>query len=415
MKRLVLPILVAIVVILTVFVGCTQPAPEPATPSQPAAGQSFKDMVSEPPPGLDSWQGTYSAEWESASIHRATVAEVPNAVAGNPFEGLGIRPDGTPYKIALCNHFLDCPWAAFAAGITEAYVAKAGADFVFFDAQFNVEAYNANFADIVEMGDVDGVMTCPVDAIPAISAVEKGRDAGIPTFCFGDEVPGPATLSTCVHDYVGISKKGGEMVNQYAEDRGETIDVFELWGHIGHLCAQQRHQGFHLATDPNSENVIVHESGNCEWTCTLAQDAVIDYFSTHPDWDAIYDMGNMVGGAIEGLRTIGMLYPVGHPEHIFLVATDAAPEAVQGLRDGYVDFIIGHSPWEEVDGAFKALLQYVCLGNSVERVYFCREYLVTHDTVDNPLIWGNIMLEGTPNYSQLPVLDEPDLIAMPTK
>lgn len=168
-------------------------------------------------------------------------------------------------------------------------------------------------------------------------------------------------------------------------------------------------------------NVTMKLGPDCQWSDDLCGAAVEAAFPAHPELNAIFTHGGMAKGAVQGLRTIGRLYPQGEPGHVFIAAGDENERHLELLRDGWADCAGGHSPWINVDIATKAMFTHVILGQPVPYKYlllkepiFFQEDAIADWERELPLLWGTIMSKGIP-YSLVPVLDVSDIIATPTK
>ena len=342
---------------------------------------------------------------EKPQVYGMPTKTLPDSV----FKNVMVKPDGTPYKFAYLPHTLDCEWMAVVAGLGKSYAKRAGGEFILMDAKLSVEKQIADINDCIARGDIDAIIITAVDTSAVAPAIEKAADAGIPAFGIGDDVVSDRFVSASWHDYMAIGEESAKQFVKIATETGKPLTVYEIWGIMGITSAQARHVGLHKAEE--NPLIKITEGPECSWSPALAATAVMDVFSTHPEWNAVYEMGSMSGGVIEGLRTIGRLYPSGDARHVYLVATDEPPDAVQGIRDGYVDACVGHSPYEEMDVCMKAAMKYVCLGKPVDRYYFCPMYAVTPENMDSPLCWGN--LSGKVPYDEWPILDIPELIQFP--
>lgn len=440
-KSNIVPLIAGVIVAVLILGGCAQATPttptepttpttptEPTTPttptetSAPVEGVSsqcdptkLKARVSEPLPGQDSWVGSYdAATWTHRTKHWGEEVGIPGAEPEDIWDGFALKPDGTPYHFVFSVVTWDMPWCSFSKFVAENYAKRAGAIIDLFDAQGSPETERANIEDAITKaeGNVDAIWLLPVDSISAVPMVENLRDRGYPTFIWGTEVYGPATVSGCYHDYVVLGRTAAEGIAAYAEQKGEVITLYEIWGMYAHSDAQERHQGLHEVLDPHPL-VEVIESGECWFTDSYAMEAVIDTFGTHSEWDAIYEMANMTGGILSGLEAVDRLHPIGHPEHVYIYATSGPIRGIDGLRDEYIDEIVEQSPWEEMDGCIKASYHYVVLGQDVERLYYARTYNLTLEDCNNPLQWGCALKTDRP-IMELEVMAQPDVIVTPT-
>jgi len=422
MKRFIIPIVTAAVVVSIILAGCVPEAAPPVTPP-PVTPPPVEPPVTPtvgctppartPPGGATSWSGSYDPDtWVWESVYNSSATGIPTAEPEGIWDGFAVKPDGTPYHFAWQICTLDMPWCASAYGVSESYFKRAGAEITMLNSDLSSDAELAQLDDMVVKGDVDAFMMLPIDTVSLVPKIEEITDKGFPCFSFGVIVPGPALVSSCAHDYERLGEEGGKAFAEYAEARGEPIEVYELWGMYGHYDAVERHIGLHRILDGHPL-VTVIESGECMFMDPLAMDAVITVFSAHPEWEAIYDMGNMAGGVIEGLRTIDRLYPIGDPEHVFVVCQDESPVAMEGLADDYVDTVVCHSPWETVDGSIKTIFHNIILGQPLYRHYNCATYRLAAGDADNPLVWGNALRMEIP-FDDYPVYHVPELIETPT-
>lgn len=409
MKKFIIVLVTIVLVASLAIVGCAAPeappeevAPPVAPPEEVAPSVAPPEEVAPPevaPP--------------AAPIPAPTASDRPAAGhPGNPYEGLAVKPDGTPYRFAILPCIQIAPWLTFSSGIIESYVRRAGGEAVVLDSEMDLMRQVGIIDDIIASGEFDGVFLNPIDPHGMVSAIRRLKAAGIACVCYGDEDPSRTAVSS-IHDYVKLGEIAGEYFAQVAEERGEKLIVYEVMGNIDHLSAQQRHLGLGNILEPHPL-CEVYTSAACYWADSLATEAVVAAFGAHPELNAVYDMGNMAGGVLSALATVGRLHPLDHPEHVVFIATDAHPAPMEAFPEGHIDLIIGHSPWDEADVAVKAMFTGLILGKPVNKLYEGRNYYVRGEWIDYPLIWGNAMNAGTP-YDELPVLDQSDIIATPYK
>jgi len=429
MKRFFIPLLAVATVLGIILASCAQPttpteptAPTaPTTPAQPTTPTEPEPTPAvgctpparTPPGGATSWVGTFDPDtWVWESVVNSTATGTPPAEPAGIWDGFAVKPDGTPYHFLWEVCTLDMPWTSCASGIAESYIERAGGKVTTVNSNLNTDLEMAGLEDAAVRGDVDAFIAIAIDTMGLIPEIERLADMGYPFFAPGAPIPGPAVVSSCAHDYIRLGEEGGKAFAEYAESINQPIEVYELWGMYGHYDAVERHIGFHKILDGHPL-VTVIESGECLFMDPLAQDAVITTFSAHPEWEAIYDMGNMTAGVIEGLRAIDRLYPIGDPRHVYLVSQDESPAAMMGLEEGYSDVCICHSPWETMDGMIKVAFHYVILGQPVARHYNCATYHLSEADCDNPLVWGNALRMDIP-FDDCPVYHVPELIETPT-
>jgi ABC-type sugar transport system substrate-binding protein len=179
---------------------------------------------------------------------------------------------------------------------------------------------------------------------------------------------------------------------------------------------ERRSRGFKEAAD-TSPLVTVVDGPEGGWMNDKAMSAVMDYFSAHPEANAVYEHCVMSTGVIEGLRQIGRLFERGHPDHVYVLAGCAQAPALQLIRDGYVDGLTDVDSWGLIDPNIKAALNYTCLGQPVPKKIDVPVAFYTIENVDTPRwgaphVWGDMVRE-VPDFDDWPLLDS-GLIETPT-
>jgi ribose transport system substrate-binding protein len=387
MKKFIVPLVTVAVVASILFAGCVPgAAPTPPTPPAPTVA----GPAAPPAKGM---------------------------LAGNPFEGLAVKPDGTPYYFAYEFIFLYNPYMAFAGGVWEDYMQKAGAQYTLHDANLDVSKEIAMLEDLVVMKP-DAVLVHPVDGWAVMPIVDKLTKAGIPVFNYCVECPTETIVSYVEANHYEMGKTIGKWTADYFAAQGVPGNVFECQGLIKTFIAMGRHDGFMAAIE--GTNVSMVPGPDCAWADEECCNNVISAFPAHPEYNCVYTHGGMLDGATSGLRTVGRLYPVGDPNHVVAVSIDANDATCALIRDGWADAVVSHDPWPEVDYITKAMFTNVILGQPVPyKDLVLASPIYTYEDVvedygrDLPIIWGNVMNKKI-DYLTLPVLDMSDYIETPT-
>ncbi|MBA7665879.1 hypothetical protein ES703_73953 [subsurface metagenome] len=401
MKKFIVPLLAAVMVVSIVFAGCMPAAAPPVTPP-PVAPPVTPPPVAPP-----------EAPEVTPPIPNPTGPdEPPKGHPGNPFEGLGIKPDGTPYKWVYNTNFLLVPFHAMTSLCTEAYLIKAGSELLAIqDANMVMDKVITDLEDVIAAGEADVVIICAVDSAASVPIVERVIESGIDVVAYGSDIPAADVISCGWHDYTAMGALTGQCLVDEAEKLGKPVICYEIVGHPGDDSWVRRHTGFRSVVDPHPDLITVFESPSTGWSAAQAQTFVTDVFAVHPDWNAIMVPGDLSDGPYEALKTIGRLYPVGDPNHVITVAMDVGPRAAEIIEEGCWDAIVEHSPWEETDLAIKAYFLHL-LGKPVNRYYNGRLYIVNQENVDNPMLWAYWVGRDP---ADVPILDLSDIIPTPYK
>jgi len=269
----------------------------------------------------------------------------------------------------------------------------------------------------------DGLVINLLDGVSEVPYMEEVHDAGIPTVTVVIQLDGTDKYFAQVgYDPVSNGVDCGEWLNNYADKNNVDLHVYAVRGNLAAVSVDGgRYQGLVDSTADNPRVEII-SSGNNMWNPDLAMASVLDSLPTNPEINAIFEMGGMGGGVIEALRQLDRLYPAGDPNHIPFVAIDESPATCTAIKDGYVDMVAAHSPWDEWTISSYALLNYVCLGKAIpQKDLLIPSYPITKDTLYEPLygdgkapaVWGE-MYNMEPDYSKWPILTYENEGWMPT-
>jgi len=299
-------------------------------------------------------------------------------------------------------------WSAFAGHIWEEYMDRVGANYSLHDAQKDAGKMLADMEDFLVM-EPDMVFIQAVDGKAAVPPTEALVNAGIPVFGW-DVLPETDNITATVnHTDAALGTTAGEFAIAEFERLGKPGKVYTCQGMLSMSQTIQRHAAFLEAIEgSNVEAVAECEASWSDENCLHCIEAA---FTADPDLNAIFTHGGMLNGAVEALRGMGKLYPVGDPNHVVCVTIDEGEATCQLIRDGDADAVSKHSPWDDVDYMVKTALWYVVCGQPVQQKHLEQgTYPITHDMIvadlekDLPLFWGDCLLKGI-TYDQMPVLD----------
>ena len=384
MKKFIVPLLTAVIVVSIVFAGCV-PAVEPAPPVTPPVTPPGAPVI--PPP-----------------VTPPPVApEIPLSPAGMPIylpelanlnpigENFAVKPDGTPYMFATTYLWVTVdPMFNYVANM-HSLIKRAGGYWVTYDPMGDAARQIAWVEDQIAVQKPDCILMQPCSEALLAPVVDKASDAGIPTIAWDFDIFADNTVS-CVRDYF-IGDYGSNLLGEYfielAERTGEHIYVFEIWGDMAVESSQHRHQGFHAAVDAHPDLITVIESGDKGWwSVEAAADYVIDAFTAHPELNGTYQHGGGSAGSLEGLRAIGRLLPIGDPDHVYISTNDSDTLGAIEMDAGTVDAFANHGGWHLSDVAVKIAFTHVVLGQPVPRFVDLPLVVITPETIDTHYFFG---------------------------
>lgn len=150
-----------------------------------------------------------------------------------------------------------------------------------------------HFDTAISMGAV-AIICDNAGADATVAAVQKAKDAGIPTFLVDREINEPGIA---VSQIVANNLQGAEIVaEEFVKDMGESGKYIELIGKESDTNAGVRSQGFHNIIDQYTDMELL-EAQTANWSQTEAKD-VMDTF--------IQKYGDDIKGVICGNDTMAM-------------------------------------------------------------------------------------------------------------
>ena len=287
---------------------------------------------------------------------------------------------------------------------------RAGADYSLHDAQMDAGKMVADMEDFLIM-EPDMVFVQAVDGKAAVPPTEALMNAGIPVFSW-DVLPETENIvATVNHTDPDLGRTAGEFLVDEFDRLGKAGRVYTCEGMLSMSQTVERHAAFLAALEASNSNVEAVAECEASWRDENCLACVEAAFTADPTLNAIFTHGGMLNGAVEALRGMGKLYPVGDPNHIVCVTIDEGEATCQLIRDGYADAVSKHSPWDDVDYMVKTAFWYVVCGQPVQEKHLVQgTFPITHDMIvadlekDLPLYWGDCLLKGI-DYSELPVLE----------
>lgn len=396
MKKFIIPLITVAVVASIMLAGCVPGAAPPEAP--PEVGLTAADV-----PELQ---------------ELIAKGAVDPTLLMNPYEGLAIKPDGTPFRFGSDYCFLGNEYLINGDGIFRSLIERAGGEMVSHDANFDVAGEVAWVEDRIATKDVDGIIILPVDEYLLIVASEKAMAAGISVVNWDSNSPSNNIVSSVYHNYAGPAGSCilGEYFVKIAEETGKPINIYEIWSIRAMQMFKDRHAGFHRAVD-KCDLITVMESPDCMSIPEKATTAVMDAFTAYPELNGVYSQGEGLG-MVEGLRGLGLLLPLDDPNHIITVNNDVERAIAQGMRDGVVDAAGTHVSWELCDIAIKQMFTSLILGKPVAIRVPVPMYLVTIDNLETISLFGGALYCEMPvtEWDLWPVLDTTSVgVETPTK
>nr|WP_291637855.1 D-ribose ABC transporter substrate-binding protein [Clostridium sp.] len=185
-------------------------------------------------------------------------------------------------------------------------------------------------SELFEMAIADKAIAIICDnagADATVAAVQKAKDAGIPTFLIDREInqSGVAISQIVANNYQGAK----EIAQVFVEAMGEKGNFAELLGKDSDTNAHVRSQAFHEVVDQYDGLVMVAQQ-TANWEQTQAYEKMGTILKTNPDIKGVL-CGNdtMAVGAAAAIKSAGL-------SGIIIVGVDGSDEAAAEIKSGYM-------------------------------------------------------------------------------
>ncbi len=298
MKK-VLVIVVALVLALSVFAGCSA---KPSTES-PSAQES---------------QTTSEAPVVSESTEPSQAASL---VIGLSMPE--IKTDG---------------FTAMANGV-QMYADEAGVELRVVDADNDAQTQMSQIEDFISQG-VDAIIMTPADSGALSEAVKKANEANIPVVCMDRSVTSGNITALIESDNVEHGYQAGLYMAEAAEKAGialSDLKILELQGDLATSAGQERSEGFQKACTEKGMTIVT--SLPTYWDPDTSYNATLDAFQAHPEINAIFEASDsiMCAAVNSALDQLGKAVKVGEAGHIIVTTVDGCPVVIDAIKAGSVD------------------------------------------------------------------------------
>lgn len=398
MRKIFIPLMAVVVVVSIIFAGCMPGAAPPVTPpvTPPAKPLTAADV-----PELQEF---------------IAKGQLDPDLLMNPYKDLAIKPDGTPFQVAIVTAEVGQDWTADTTGYTASKLEGAGAQTmtVIASPAWNPESQISQLEDVIAAEIYDFLMILPAEEHMVASTVDKAIDAGMPAYSWCTWVASEKyTVPFVGYDFAGLGGHGencaGEWYRDLAQELQEEIYILELWGPYHMQTAIERHEGFTMGLDlPNNPLLKVMKSEDTGFQTEKIMNATVNAFTAYPELNAVWAHGGMGAAPIEGLRAANRLFPVGDPNHVYALVHDYDAAALAFFEDELIDGFETIEPWRVCDQLVKVALLNAVLGKPVPARLNPPLVVLDESNIYTGMKWGAawcLYLYMPDDYSLWPVLD----------
>ena len=303
----------------------------------------------------------------------------------HPYEGLFVKPDGTPYKfIEICDT-IECICMVEQLQPLKGWIEAGGGELDILSCEFDPARQMGMYEDAL-IRRPDAIISKPINAPTLIPYIEQATELGIPVInsllpIFGPDKKVLPEIVTYVGD--GNDDRGlvtGQWLAWWAEQNQTEVKVLEQWAiYSFEEWSVPCDRGFREGLG-DSEWVAVYESDEAMFNNDMAYQVTLDALTAHPDINAIYvTTGMQLLGTVAALKSIDRWAPMGDPNHMMILTGDAEPYMLDFGLDGYVDFDVDYGCYQYSDLVCRALYWSVVRGQEIPKHLFTVSTPVVHE------------------------------------
>lgn len=201
---------------------------------------------------------------------------------------------------------------------------------------------NQQIETLISQG-VDAIVCVAIDSAAVMEAVKKANDAGIP-FIFNDrslESTSDAKVDYGVGtDNYALAKLTAEWFVAHLRENDISGKAVVFIGDLGDANAIARNKGYQEVIAENSDIIEVVAEVPTEWDLEKALAGTVNAFQANPDATIIFSPADYIFPSIRsGLQQLDMWKTRDEAGHIWFTSFDGDKEALDALKDGYIESI----------------------------------------------------------------------------
>ena len=243
----------------------------------------------------------------------------------------------------------------------------------------NVET-QLNQANVLMTQEIDALVIWPFDGDAVVSIVETANEKQIPVFTYDTYANGGDVVSMVSTDNFSLGSTAARSLADmvYEKNREYKGNVAIVCGSISLTSHLERVDGFTKTMGeeyPDIRIVASQQAKSPEETLRVATDWLGLYGT---DLDGIYSVSDyMTMSVFQAIEAMEQTEPIGSPQHIIILGTDAFPDVVTSIRDKKIDGTVAQNATEIGAEVVRVLYEYLVNGNAVEPIYYVPCMLIT--------------------------------------
>ena len=253
----------------------------------------------------------------------------------------------------------------------------------------NAQIQANDIEDLIARG-VDAIVVYAFDNVAIGSSIESAQEAGIPIILYDR----PADASVTQPDaFVGLDTvaqayDAGVVFFQMLEDEGvEPNNIISIIGDLADQNALNRIEGFDRAAAEFGHEISVTVPS--EWDSDVALANFTTAWQANSDSNVVIIASDFIITAVQSvLEANNAWHPMGHEDHVWILAQDAFPIGLQFVRDGYIA-VQGVYNLEGMADLFQSVLWGLLAGEEVPPYQTVGAGIMTIENVDTQTWWAH--------------------------
>ncbi len=350
---------IGIIAVLVLLVTACGAQPTPAAPAAPtaAATAAAPAAATEMPTAASTSAATgptMAATSEATMAATMAASQAPTAAATAVSTSSAGVPVTGGKTIAIITPAYDNVFFKAEADAATAEAKKLGYQTLVLVHSDDVNKQNQEI-DTAIADKVAAIVLDNADADATVAAVQKAKNAGIPTFLFDREInKSGVALSQIVSDNYQGAVQGA---TQFVTLMGQSGNYVELTGKPSDNNAAIRSQGFHSVIDKvTNMKMVAQQTAN--WDQTQAFNDMQTILQAHPDIKGVI-CGNdtMALGAVAALKAANR-------SDVFVGGFDGSPDALASIQQGALKYTVLQQAVKLAQMAVDEADQYIKTGKA---------------------------------------------------
>lgn len=186
---------------------------------------------------------------------------------------------------------------------------------------------------------VDAIVCIPKDKVAIVAAAKKANEAGIPFLTNNRAAePGAVIAFNVESDNYAMAKQEAEWLADYARKNKMFLNTLVFVGDLKDINAGQRDKGFTEGAEANTDVMKIVMKVPTEWKPELALSGAVNALQANPEINCIFIPSDALLPPVKSaMEQHDRWFLSNEKGHIVFATFDGAPEAMEAIREGYVD------------------------------------------------------------------------------